>query len=309
MSPVFRFAPSPNGHLHLGHACSALINAELARRTGGRFLVRIEDIDTTRCREELVEACLEDLAWLGLQWEEPVLRQSTRFPAYRAVAETLEGEGLLYPCFCTRGEIIRATGPLAPRDPDGATLYPGTCRGLDAAERARRLAAGEAFALRLDMARALAGRAEAPLGWIEGGLPGTGPERRVPADPAAWGDCILIRKEIPASYHLAVVLDDALQGVTHVVRGQDLFAATAVHRLLQEQLGLPAPRYWHHPLIAGPDGKKLSKSLASKPLRQYRAEGASPAEIRVLAGIDRLLDESHGHRDGERHGEDGEQRR
>ncbi|MCZ8181520.1 MAG: tRNA glutamyl-Q(34) synthetase GluQRS [Beijerinckiaceae bacterium] len=308
MSPVFRFAPSPNGFLHLGHACSALLNAELARRAGGRFLVRIEDIDTTRCREDLVEACLEDLAWLGLAWEQPVLRQRTRFPAYRAVAERLEAEGLLYPCFCTRGEIIRATGPMAARDPDGATLYPGTCRPLDLAEKASRLGAGAPFALRLDMAKALA-RFPTPPGWMEGGLPGTGAARHFPADPAAWGDCILIRKEIPASYHLAVVLDDALQGVTHVVRGQDLFAATSVHRLLQEILGLPAPSYWHHPLIAGPDGKKLSKSLASKPLRQYRAEGASPSEIRAMAGIDRLLDESHGHRDGEGHREDGEQRR
>lgn len=308
MSSIFRFAPSPNGLLHLGHACSALINAELARRTGGQFLIRIEDIDTTRCREDLVEACLEDLAWLGLDWELPVLRQSTRFPAYRAVAEQMEAEGLLYPCFCTRGEIIRATGPLAPRDPDGATLYPGTCRPLDLVERARRREAGEPFALRLNMAKALA-RFPAPPGWREGGLPGTGPARMITGDPAAWGDCILIRKDIPASYHLAVVLDDALQGVMHVVRGQDLFAATSVHRLLQQILGLPAPAYWHHPLIAGPDGKKLSKSLASKPLRQYRAEGVSPAEIRALAGIDRLLDESHGHRDGERHRENGKQGR
>ncbi|MCZ8375110.1 MAG: tRNA glutamyl-Q(34) synthetase GluQRS [Beijerinckiaceae bacterium] len=308
MSPVFRFAPSPNGHLHLGHACSALLNDELARRTGGRFLVRIEDIDTTRCREDLVEACLEDLAWLGLAWEQPVLRQSTRFPAYRAVAERLEAEGLLYPCFCTRGEMIRATGPLAARDPDGATLYPGTCRRLDLAEQARRREAGEPFALRLDMAKALT-RFPVPPGWTEGGFPGTGPARHLPADPAIWGDCVLIRKEIPASYHLAVVLDDALQGVTHVVRGQDLFAATAIHRLIQQILGLPAPVYWHHPLIAGPDGKKLSKSLASKPLRQYRAEGGSPAEIRALAGIDRLLDEGHGHRDGEGHRDDGQQRR
>ncbi|MFY8113586.1 MAG: tRNA glutamyl-Q(34) synthetase GluQRS [Rhabdaerophilum sp.] len=309
MSPVFRFAPSPNGHLHLGHACSALLNAELARRMGGRFLVRIEDIDTTRCRADLVEASLEDLAWLGLAWEAPVLRQGTRFPAYRAVADQLEAEGLLYPCFCTRGEIIRATGPLAPRDPDGATLYPGTCRPLDPAERARRREAGEPFALRLDMAKALAQRPSLPLGWTEGGVPGTGPARFLPADPALWGDCVIIRKDIPASYHLAVVLDDALQGVTHVVRGQDLLAATAVHRLLQERLGLPVPAYWHHPLIAGPDGKKLSKSLASKPLRHYRAEGFSPAQIRGMAGIDRLLDERHGDRDGEGHGHDSQQGR
>ena len=289
MPSVFRFAPSPNGYLHLGHALSAQLNAEFARRSGGHFLVRIEDIDTLRCREDLVEACLEDLAWLGLAWEPPVLRQSARFPAYRAVAETLEGRGLLYPCFCSRGDIIRATGPLAGRDPDGATLYPGTCHRLGPAERASRRAAGRPFALRLDMAFALERLAGQPLDWEEGFPLAPGRSGRVPAEPALWGDCVIIRKETPASYHLAVVLDDALQGVTHVVRGQDLMAATGLHRLLHHLLGLPAPSYWHHPLIDGPDGKKLSKSLASKPLRRYRADGTSPAEIRFLTGIDRFL--------------------
>lgn len=289
MPPVFRFAPSPNGYLHFGHAYSALLNAELAQRAGGRFLVRIEDIDTTRCRPELVEACLEDLVWLGLAWEAPVLRQSARFPAYRAVAESLAAEGLLYPCFCSRADIARATGPHAPRDPDGATLYPGTCRHLSADERASRMARGEPHALRLDMARASAALPAGGLSWQECPLPGQGAPRDVPADPAIWGDCVLIRKETPASYHLAVVLDDAWQGVTRIVRGQDLFAATAVHRLLQHRLGLPAPLYTHHPLIEGPDGRKLAKSLASKPLRAWRQEGASPADIRRMTGIDALF--------------------
>lgn len=289
MPPVFRFAPSPNGYLHLGHAYSALLNAELAARSGGRFLLRIEDIDTIRCRPDLVEACFEDIAWLGLAWEQPVLRQSTRFPAYRRVAEALTAEGLAYPCFCSRGDIVRATGPMAARDPDGATLYPGTCRALAAGQRAARIAAGQPHALRLDMAAMLARLSGRDLGWQEAAPDALDRPVPIPADPSAWGDCILIRKEIPASYHLAVVLDDALQGVTHVVRGRDLFAATAVHRVLQSWLGLPVPVYCHHPLIEGPDGRKLSKSLASKPLRSWRAEGADPAEIRAMTGIDRVL--------------------
>lgn len=286
--PVYRFAPSPNGYLHLGHAFSALLNAELARRNGGRFLVRIEDIDITRCRPELIEACLEDLAWLGLSWEEPVLRQSQRFAAYAEAAGRLQQAGLLFPCFCTRNDLARNTGPHARRDPDGAPLYPGTCKTLDPAARAAKLAAGTPHALRLDMAKLLESLGDSTIFWEEAALP-FAPARQVVADAAVWGDCVLIRKEIPTSYHLAVVLDDALQGVTHVVRGQDLFAATAVHRVLQQWLGLPVPVYGHHGLIEGADGRKLSKSLASKPLRHWRAEGASPAEIRAMTGVDALF--------------------
>ncbi|WP_150288259.1 tRNA glutamyl-Q(34) synthetase GluQRS [Rhabdaerophilum calidifontis] len=278
--PVFRFAPSPNGHLHLGHAYSALLNAEMARRSGGRFLLRIEDIDTTRCTEALVADCLEDLAWLGLAWEEPVLRQSAHFDRYRAAAARLEAEGLLYPCFCSRAEIAAAAGADPPRDPEGAPRYPGTCRQRPPDEIAALRAGGAAFALRLDSARA-ARRAGAPAWREQGGVPGA-----TMPDIAAWGDVVLVRKEIPTSYHLAVVLDDAMQGVTHVVRGMDLFAQTAIHRLLQTLLGLPEPIYHHHPLIRDADGRKLAKSAASTPLRRLRGEGISPAAIRRHLGFE-----------------------
>lgn len=273
MQPVFRFAPSPNGHLHLGHAFSALLNARMAAETGGRFLVRIEDIDTQRCTDQLVADCLEDLAWLGLRWEEPVLRQSTQFARYGAAAETLAAGGLVFRCTCTRGDIQREAGDDPPRDPDGAILYPGTCRNH---------ATGEGpFALRLDSRAALAAL-PGPLHWRE---TGEGGEQAIPANPALWGDVVLIRKDIPASYHLAVVLDDAMQGVTHVVRGRDLYAATAIHRLLQSLLGLPAPVYHHHALILDEDGKKLSKSAVSTPFRQLRAEGVTASEIRRRLGF------------------------
>ena len=275
MQPVFRFAPSPNGHLHLGHAYSALLNARLASEQGGRFLVRIEDIDTVRCTEALVADCLEDLAWLGLRWEEPVLRQSTRFPAYRAAAAHLQAEGLVYPCFCTRTDIQRATAGARLRDPEGGPIYPGTCRRLDPAERAARLAAGEAHALRLDLTEA--GRRTGPLVWQEDG--DTMPQ------PFAWGDVVIVRKDIPASYHLAVVMDDAFQGVTHVVRGADLFAQTAIHRVVQSLLGLPEPRYRHHALIRDEQGRKLATSAVSTPLRALRADGVTAAAIRRDLGF------------------------
>lgn len=286
MQPVFRFAPSPNGFLHLGHASSALLNQTLARQSGGRLLLRIEDIDTVRCRPELIEACFEDLHWIGLCWEEPVLRQSTRFDAYRAVLVTLEQRGLAYPCFCSRKDVatqVHARASAAesdwPRDPDGAPLYPGACRGLDRQGVARQMAAGTPYALRLDTAAALASLRGANLAWQETG------GGQVIADPAGWGDVVLARKDTPTSYHLAVVLDDALQGITDVVRGMDLFPATAIHRLLQALLGLPEPRYRHHDLIRDKEGLKLAKSRASTPLRQLRAEGWRAEDVRRSLGF------------------------
>jgi glutamyl-Q tRNA(Asp) synthetase len=284
--PVFRFAPSPNGHLHLGHALSALLNVDLARAAGGRFLLRIEDIDATRCRPEFEAAIYEDLAWLGLEWEQPVRRQSGHFDAYRDALDRLAGMGLIYPSFESRGEIermIAECGGHVPRDPDGAPLYPGTARTMDAAERDRRMAAGHPHAWRLDMAAAT--RLSGVLDWQEAGLGPDGETGRIPAQPQAWGDVVLGRKEVPTSYHLAVVVDDALQGVTHVVRGQDLFWATGVHRLLQHLLGLPAPVYRHHRLIRDADGRKLSKSTEATALRELRAQGATPADIRRLVGL------------------------
>lgn len=285
VQPVFRFAPSPNGYLHLGHAYSALLNDKLARESGGRFLLRIEDIDTVRCRPELVEAVFEDLNWLGLHWEEPVMRQSSEFGRYRAALDELAGRGLVSPCFCTRKEIAETVAAretaqnLWPRDPDGAPLYPGCCRALSLPERNRRIADGQPYALRLDSARALACLASPELFWEE---QDTGPVR---ARPEIWGDVVLARKETPTSYHLAVVLDDAEQGVTDVVRGRDLYAATAIHRLLQALLGLPAPRYRHHALITDETGGKLAKSRVSKPIRAFRAEGVSASELRRRLGF------------------------
>jgi glutamyl-Q tRNA(Asp) synthetase len=280
---VFRFAPSPNGYLHLGHALSALINSDMARAAGGRLVLRIEDIDQTRCRPEFERAIYEDLAWLGLAWEEPVRRQSDHFDAYRAALGKLEAMGLVYPSFESRGEIaaVLAEQGAWPRDPDGAPLYPGDAKTLSAAERARRITAGEPYALRLDMAAALV-RAGA-LSWSE---TGPGDESNiVGADPAAWGDVVLARKETPTSYHLSVVVDDALQGVTHVVRGQDLFWSTSVHRLLQELLDLSVPTYHHHRLVLDADGRKLSKSTRSTALRELRAQGAMPDDIRRMVGL------------------------
>ena len=285
LQPVFRFAPSPNGFLHLGHAYSALLNARLAREMGGRFLVRIEDIDTIRCTEDRVAACLEDLEWLGLDWEQPVLRQSTQFERYRAVATDTEAKGLLYPCFCSRNDIAQAAGANRLHDPDGASVYPGTCRALDATTRAARRASGEPFALRLDMAAALARICARRCGWREVSGEQLETVTDIAARPEKWGDVVLVRKETPTSYHLAVVVDDAAQGVTHVVRGTDLYEATAIHRVLQTILGLPEPRYHHHALIRDEAGKKLAKSLASTPLRQLRAEGVTAAEVRKRLGF------------------------
>lgn len=279
-TPVFRFAPSPNGRLHLGHAASALLNARLAAETRGRLLLRIEDIDATRCRPEFETAIHDDLDWLGVAIERPVWRQSERFACYRAAADELAGRGLLYPCFCSRKEIAALADP-AKRDPDGAPLYPGTCRRLPDTETKARISAGDPHALRLDMPAALAA-VGLRLGWREG-RPG-GPPRDIEADPAAWGDAVLVRKEFPASYHLAVVVDDFAQGVTHVVRGEDLLQATSLHRLLQALLGFPPPEYHHHALIVDQEGGKLSKSLGATGLSELRAAGATPADVRRMVG-------------------------
>jgi glutamyl-Q tRNA(Asp) synthetase len=286
--PVFRFAPSPNGYLHLGHAFSALLNFDLARQTGGRLLLRIEDIDTARCKPEFEAAIHQDLAWLGMTWETPVRRQSAHLSDYRAALEKLSAQGLVYPSFESRAEIAKlvaqreADAPW-PRDPDGAPLYPGAAKWLAPRERASLLESGAPYALRLDMAAACARAGD--LGWSEHGEGPDGETGAVAARPQAWGDVILARKETPTSYHLSVVIDDALQGVTEVVRGQDLFWSTSVHRLLQALLGLPQPAYRHHRLILDGEGQKLSKSTAATGLRELRAGGTTPAEIRRLIGL------------------------
>jgi len=286
--PVFRFAPSPNGYLHLGHACSALLNFDLARKSGGRLLLRIEDIDAARCRPEYEAAIYEDLAWLGMAWETPVRRQSEHFAAYRDAIEKLSAQGLIYPSFESRAEIARLVEAREkdapwPRDPDGAPLYPGTAKSQSPAKRQELMASGLPFALRLDMDAAIA-RA-GPLAWTEQGAGLAGETGEVAARPEAWGDVILARKETPTSYHLSVVIDDALQDVTDVVRGEDLFWSTSVHRLLQHLLGLPQPVYRHHPLVRDETGQKLSKSTQATGLRELRGAGATPAAIRRLIGL------------------------
>ena len=287
--PTYRFAPSPNGYLHLGHALSACLNFESAREAGGCFLLRIEDIDRTRCRPEFETAIYEDLAWLSLRWEAPVRRQSEELAAYRAALARLAEMGLVYPSFESRREIARLvaererSGPW-PRDPDGAPLYPASASRMDAAEQARRIASGAPYALRLDMTAAIA-RAPASLTWVETGCGPHGETGAVAAEPALWGDVVLARKETPTSYHLSVVIDDAAQGATHVVRGQDLFAATSLHRLLQAVLDLPEPTYRHHRLILDADGRKLAKSTGATALCALRARGASPAAVRRMVGL------------------------
>jgi glutamyl-Q tRNA(Asp) synthetase len=288
VQPVFRFAPSPNGYLHLGHAFSALVNYDMARAAGGRLLLRIEDIDAARCRPQFEAAIFEDLGWLGVTWAADVRRQSQHFQTYRAALERLEAKDLIYPSFESRAEIARLVaerekeGPW-PRDPDGAPLYPGDAKHLSRAGRAKRIAAGAPFVLRLDMRRALA--QAGALEWQETGRGPAGETATIAAAPQAWGDVGLARKETPTSYHLAAVIDDALQGITHVVRGEDLFWSTSVHRLLQRLLGLPAPTYHHHALILDADGKKLSKSTQATGLRELRARGVTPGEIRKMVGL------------------------
>jgi len=275
VQPVFRFAPSPNGELHLGHAYSALVDFEACRAAGGRFLLRMEDIDPARCRPEHERGIKEDLAWLGITWEEPVRRQSEHLDEYRAALARLDAMGLLYPSFMSRAEIALAAGPR--RDPDGAPLYPGNDRDLDPAEAERRIAAGEPHAFRIRVEEAV--ERTGPLSWFEE------TEGTVAADPTIWGDFIVARKEVPSSYHLAVVVDDAAQGVTNVVRGRDLYRSTAAHVLLQKLLGLPAPRYRHHRLILDPLGRKLAKSDRDTSLRALREAGATPADIRRMVGL------------------------
>jgi len=272
---VTRFAPSPTGHLHLGHAYAALY----ARERGERFLLRMEDIDVTRSRPEFEAAIREDLAWLGLAWDGPELRQSTRFDAYRTALTRLESEGLLYPCFCTRSEIAAeiARAVEAPHGPEGP-LYPGTCRGLSSSERKARIESGAPYALRLDV-----GAAARRLPALTFHEDGEGPQRgEIVVDPLLFGDVVLARKETPASYHLAVVVDDAFQDVTLVTRGEDLFAATHIQRVLQMLLDLPAPSYAHHRLILDANGRKFSKRDQSVTLRALREPGRLPSDIFAL---------------------------
>lgn len=274
---VTRFAPSPTGHLHLGHVHSALAGWRAARAVGGRFLLRIEDIDPQRCRPAFEAALIEDLRWLGLHWDGPVRRQSEHMADHAAALARLSADGLAYPCFCSRkaveAEIARAGG--APHGPEGPH-YPGTCRSLSAAERAERIAAGHPHAWRLD-AGAAATRA-GPVAFEDARA------GRIPADPGVLGDVVIARRDVPTSYHLAVVVDDAAQGVTLVTRGEDLLPATHVHRLLQAALGLPVPAYAHHGLLLGPDGARLSKRDGATAVRALRAAGHGPAAVLAMAG-------------------------
>jgi glutamyl-Q tRNA(Asp) synthetase len=280
---VTRFAPSPTGFLHLGHAYSALFAWRAARESGGRFLLRIEDIDAARCREEFARAIVDDLAWLGSDlpgwgWEEPVRRQSAHMEDYSQALAELEATGLVYPCFCTRARILAevAGAGAAPHGPEGP-LYPGTCRALSPRERAARRESGAAFALRLDMARAAARVGE--LHWHDRAA------GRIRARPESHGDVVLARKETPTSYHLSVTVDDHLQGVTLVTRGEDLFAATHVHRLLQALLGLSTPEYHHHVLVTDEHGRRFAKRDRSLTLRALRDSGRAPEEVRAMAGF------------------------
>jgi glutamyl-Q tRNA(Asp) synthetase len=287
---VFRFAPSPNGYLHLGHAYSALLNYDMARERGGRLLLRIEDIDTQRSRPEFEAAIYEDLAWLGIAWQEPVRRQSAHFADYATAVRKLEAQGLVYPSFESRSEIAALVAERErhgrwPRDPDGVPLYPGRGRKLAAAERKRRIEAGEPYALRLAIDAAVA--QTGVLTWSEAGRGPHDQTGTVTAAPSMWGDVVVARKEVPTSYHLAVTVDDALQGVSDVVRGEDLFWSTSIHRLLQALLGLQEPVYHHHRLILDADGRKLSKSTEAKSLREMRAAGSTPQDIRRMVGLGR----------------------
>ena len=279
-SVVTRFAPSPTGYLHLGHAYSALRAFAAARQSHGHFLLRIEDIDAGRCRPEYEAAILEDLSWLGLEWDMPVRRQSDHFEDYAAALERLREAGLIYPCFCTRKDIREeiARSPSAPHGPEGP-LYPGTCRGLSQETRAQRLARGEAYALRLDVAAALA-RVGDGLHWHDRAA------GRVIAEPATLGDVVLARKDTPTSYHLAVTVDDHLQDVSLIVRGEDLFHASHLHRLLQALLGFAVPDYLHHALLRGEDGRRFAKRDAGVTLQALRDGGATPQDIRVMVGLD-----------------------
>jgi len=278
---VTRFAPSPTGFLHLGHAYSALFAADNAA-PDGRFILRVEDIDIGRCRPEFEQAMYVDLTWLGLDWEMPVRRQSEHMDAYSAALATLGATGLLYPCFCTRREIQAeiADAGNAPHGPDGP-LYPGTCRDMDGFERERRITAGDPYAIRIDMDRA-AGVA-GPLTWFDLD------RGEIEAEPRRFGDVVLARKDTPTSYHLAVTMDDHFQDITLVTRGEDLFEATHVHRLLQALLGLRTPEYRHHGLLTGPDGKRFAKRDKALTLRALREAGHTPDEVRAMARGEKAL--------------------
>jgi len=284
---VTRFAPSPTGRLHLGHAFAALTAFEAARDAGGRFVLRIEDIDTTRCRPEFEAGIFEDLTWLGLSWEDPVRRQSEHFTDYGAALARLDAMGVVYPCFCTRKEIAEeiARAGEAPHFVEGAEgpLYPGTCRRLGEDERRARILRGDSYALRIDAQTAIA--RTGALSFVEEGRGPGGEAGLQTVDTARLGDIVLARKETPTSYHLAVVMDDATQGITLITRGQDLFAATHVQCLLQALFGFETPRYAHHRLITDPSGKKFSKRDQATTLAALRESGAAPADIRRMIGF------------------------
>lgn len=275
MADIFttRFAPSPTGHLHRGHAFSALLAYRRAEREGGRFLLRIEDIDQARCRPEHTEQLLGDLSWLGLKWEEPVLYQSMRFEAYAKALEALKQQGLIYPCFCTRADIRKEieASPAAPHGPDGP-VYPGTCRGMCSGEAMQKIDTGDAHAWRLNVGKACAYIGEG-LFWQDE-LRG---ERE--AKPALFGDVVVARKDTPTSYHLAVVVDDAFQSISHIVRGVDLLEATHIHRLLQALLDLPTPVYHHHDLLVDDSGERLAKRRGSESLKSLRDNGMTQEEL------------------------------
>lgn len=279
-SPVLRFAPSPNGRLHLGHAYSALVTWNAAALLGGTALLRIEDIDAERSKPEFIAAISEDLHWLGLDWPEPVLQQSERMEIYAQAGNRLREQGLLYPCFCSRSDIAAAADDT---DPDGAPLYPGTCRHLDRGEQIERLERGDPVQFRLDTEQAMA-RTGMLSFTVVGPLVTDRPQIRY-ARPERWGDVVLQRKGTPTSYHLSVVVDDAAQGITHVTRGRDMEAATDIHVLLQMLLGLPSPIYHFHRLILDDDGKKLAKSKGSQSLADLRAQGWTPDDVRRAVGL------------------------
>ncbi|WP_068310694.1 tRNA glutamyl-Q(34) synthetase GluQRS [Polycladidibacter hongkongensis] len=278
-----RFAPSPNGQLHLGHAYSALLNEHMANRLAAKLLLRLEDIDTTRCTPALQQQMLEDLEWLGIRWHEAPQKQSEHFPRYQQALAQLEAKGLLYRAYLTRSQIKTYISQQQdwPRDPDGAPLYPGSAFG----EREAKDTRNAPYALRLNMQAALSTLQNQGIDWQELTAPDAKEAERIKANPAAWGDIILARKDTPTSYHLSVVVDDAAQGISHVVRGQDLYHATSVHRLLQQLLGLPAPLYHHHKLLTDDSGDKLAKSASSISLRTLREQGTTPADIRRKLGF------------------------
>lgn len=283
--PIFRFAPSPNGYLHLGHAYSALFTDQAARQLGGKFLLRIEDIDIERSRPAYYDAILEDLAWLGLHWPQPVMCQSERFSAYTAAAERLKTMGLLYPCFCSRADIA-ANHKVDETDPDGAPLYPGTCRHLSPSEVSARLNADEPSNWRLAIDHALTRTGNLTF-TIAQPNSSDRPQIRY-ARPQRWGDFVVQRKGTSTSYHLSVVVDDAAQNITHITRGRDMEAATDIHVLLQFLLGLPSPIYTHHKLVLDDNGRKLSKSDAAMALREWRDRGRSANDVREYLGFDKI---------------------